>query len=145
MSNLHSDCVFCKIIAGDIPSYPVFEDDVVLAFLDISQATPGHTLVIPKQHLQDIYAMSSEQAGAIFSRIPQIARAIRASDPQIKGMNIVNDNGVVAYQSVFHAHFHLIPRYQPTDDFNIHFGDHSTDYQPQQYQALQTAIKKQLH
>lgn len=138
------DCIFCKIVAGEIPSYKVYEDDVVLAFLDISQTTPGHTLVIPKQHIQDIYNFTAEEAGEVFARIPMIARAIKASNPEIKGMNIVNDNGEIAYQSVFHAHFHLIPRYSKNDDFSIHFGNNENDYDNAKYTAIQDAIKNQI-
>ena len=71
------DCIFCKIINGEIPSYTVYEDDVVKAFLDISQNTPGHTLVVPKKHVQDIFEYDSDLAAAVFSRLPKIARAIR--------------------------------------------------------------------
>ncbi|USS93814.1 HIT family protein [Fructilactobacillus ixorae] len=144
MTELNDQCVFCKIIQGQIPSYPVYEDEAVLAFLDISQATPGHTLVIPKKHIQDIFAFDADTAGQVFARIPRIARAIKASNPNIAGMNIVNDNGKLAYQSVFHAHFHLIPRYSQADDFSINFGDHTNDYDAAQYEALQTAIKSQF-
>ncbi len=139
-----TDCIFCKIIAGDIPSVKVYEDDTVLAFLDISQATPGHTLVVPKQHVADIFEYDAELAAAVFSRIPKIAQAIKASDPKIKGMNILNNNGEVAYQSVFHSHIHLIPRYSDADDFNIHFGDHTDQYDSDQLQAIADNIKKQV-
>ncbi|WP_395318247.1 HIT family protein [Fructilactobacillus frigidiflavus] len=138
------DCIFCKIVAGEIPSYKVYEDDVVLAFLDISQTTPGHTLVIPKQHIQDIYHFTAAEAGEVFARVPMIARAIKQSNPEIKGMNIVNDNGEIAYQSVFHAHFHLIPRYSKNDDFSIHFGNNESDYDNAKYTAIQDAIKEQI-
>lgn len=106
---LDDDCIFCKIIKGDIPSYTVYEDDMVKAFLDISQGTPGHTLVVPKTHVADIFGYDRDLASIVFARIPEIARAIKATDENIIGMNIVNNNGAVAYQSVFHSHFHLIP------------------------------------
>ncbi|MDC2839867.1 HIT family protein [Limosilactobacillus mucosae] len=138
------DCIFCKIIDGEIPSYTVYEDDVVKAFLDISQNTPGHTLVVPKKHVKDIFEYDSELAAAVFSRLPKIARAIRDSNPDIKGMNILNNNGSVAYQSVFHSHIHLIPRYSDKDDFGITFSDNSNQYDEQKYQAVQQAIIDQL-
>lgn len=135
-----SNCIFCKIVSGEIPSYKVYEDDVVLAFLDISQTTPGHTLVIPKKHIKNIYDFDAKTAGEVFARIPAIATAIKDSNPEIKGMNIVNDNGELAYQSVFHAHFHLIPRYTKDDDFSIHFGNNENDYNKSKYQAIQDSI-----
>ncbi|WP_413627207.1 HIT family protein [Fructilactobacillus vespulae] len=136
------NCIFCKIINGDIPSYKVYEDDVVLAFLDISQTTPGHTLVIPKKHVPDIFHLSSDDAAQIFARVPKIANAIKASNPDIKGMNILNNNGEVAYQSVFHAHIHLVPRYSSQDGFQIKFSDNEKDYNDDDYQKIQAKIKK---
>ncbi|WP_407889545.1 HIT family protein [Levilactobacillus sp. N40-8-2] len=135
------DCIFCKILKGDIPSYTVYEDNIVKAFLDISQGTPGHTLVIPKTHVKDIFAYDSDLAAAVFSRIPRIARAVQASNPAITGMNIVNNNGKVAYQSVFHSHFHLVPRYTDDDDFQMIFKDNSGNYTPDDYAAIQSKIK----
>ncbi|KIS04064.1 HIT family protein [Paucilactobacillus wasatchensis] len=138
------DCIFCKIIAGDIPSYTVYEDDVVKAFLDISQGTPGHTLVIPKKHIPDLFAYDEALASAVFARIPKIARAIKESDPSIKGMNVLNNNGAVAYQSVFHSHFHLIPRYTEQDDFQMIFKDNSANYTPADYEKIQQSIINHL-
>ena len=137
------DCIFCKIIKGEIPSYKVYEDEVVYAFLDISQTTPGHTLVVPKKHVKDIFEYDADLAAAVFARIPKIARAITASDPAIEGMNILNNNGEVAYQSVFHSHFHLIPRYQD-DDFRIQFVNKQEQYDDAKYQAVLDKITKQL-
>ncbi|WP_445928169.1 HIT family protein [Levilactobacillus sp. HBUAS70063] len=138
------DCVFCKILKGEIPSYTVYEDNIVKAFLDISQGTPGHTLVIPKTHVKDIFAYDSDLAAAVFSRIPRIARAVQASNPAITGMNIVNNNGKVAYQSVFHSHFHLVPRYTDDDDFRMIFKDNSDNYTPDDYAAIQHKIAAQM-
>ena len=80
-----SDCIFCKIIRNEIPNVAVYEDDVVKAFLDITQVTPGHTLIVPKKHVPDIFAYDTELAAAVFERVPKIARAIKASNPAIKG------------------------------------------------------------
>lgn len=139
-----NDCVFCKIVAGDIPSVTVYEDDDVKAFLDLSQATPGHTLLVPKKHVQDIFEYDEKLAETVFSRVPKIARAIKASDPRITGMNIINNNGKVAYQSVFHSHIHFIPRYNSDDDFSIHFGDHTDQYTHEQLVAIADKIRKNL-
>lgn len=139
-----TDCIFCKIIAGAIPSYTVYEDDVVKAFLDISQGTPGHTLVVPKKHVKDLFAYDEDLAAAVFSRLPKIARAVKKSNPAIKGMNIINNNGEVAYQSVFHSHIHLVPRYTDQDDFKIIFKDNSAKYDEDKYKEIQQAIVKQM-
>ncbi|GEP19155.1 HIT family protein [Pediococcus argentinicus] len=141
---MDNNCIFCKIIAGDIPSYTVYEDDKVKAFLDISQTTPGHTLVIPKVHIPDIYAYDEELAEQVFARIPKIARAIKNSNPSIKGMNIVNNNGELAYQSVFHSHFHLIPRYSEDDTFSINYTDNGESTSSSQLEELQTSIQNAM-
>ncbi|MFD1392766.1 HIT family protein [Lacticaseibacillus jixianensis] len=141
---MDENCIFCKIIAGEIPSVKVYEDDQVLAFLDISQATPGHTLLVPKRHIPDIFAYDEALAQAVFARVPKLARAIKAADPRIKGMNILNNNGEVAYQSVFHSHIHLIPRFGEDDDFSIHFGDHTAAYTNQDLQAIAQKIRQEV-
>lgn len=138
------NCIFCKIIRGDIPSTTIYEDDEVKAFLDLSQATPGHTLLVPKKHVADIFAYNEDLAARVFTRLPKIARAIKASNPAIQGMNIINNNGELAYQSVFHSHIHLIPRYTASDDFSIHFGDHSDQYDGAKLEAIAAGIRKQL-
>ena len=109
------DCIFCKIIAGEIPSSKVYEDEQILAFLDISQVTPGHTLVVPKEHFRNMLEMDGEAAGQLFACIPTIARKVmKATDA--KGMNIINNNEEIAGQTVFHTHVHLAPRYTEDDD-----------------------------
>lgn len=106
-----SDCIFCKIIDGTIPSVKVYEDEHVYAFLDITPLAKGHTLLIPKQHVKDLFEMPSEIASHLYSVAPKIANAIKtAFQPQ--GLNTLNNNGAVAYQTVFHYHLHFIPRYE---------------------------------
>ncbi|CAI2589466.1 Protein hit [Apilactobacillus kunkeei] len=139
-----SDCVFCKIIDGEIPSYTIYEDEYVKAFLDISQATPGHTLVVPKKHVANIYEYDENLAEQVFSRIPKIARAIQKSAPDILGMNIVNNNGELAYQSVFHSHFHLIPRYSENDGFSMSFQDNSDKYNEEAFEQIKANIINSL-
>ena len=90
--------VFDMIIAGDIPAYKVYEDDDVLAFLDLSQVTPGHTLMVPKTHVADIFEYDEELAARVLSKLPKIARAIKASDDKIIGLNILSNNGEAAGQ-----------------------------------------------
>ncbi|MGX7164619.1 HIT family protein [Enterococcus massiliensis] len=139
-----TDCIFCKLINQEIPSYKVYEDDKVYAFLDLSQVTEGHTLVVPKKHVTDIFDYDEPLAAEVFSRIPKIAKAIEKAFPEIKGMNIVNNNKELAYQSVFHSHFHLIPRYSKEDDFSMHFGNHMDQYTPEEMTAIAEKIKKQV-
>lgn len=102
-------CIFCKIIEKEIPAHIVYEDNDVLAFLDISQVTKGHTLVIPKKHVQNIYEIE-EEATSLFKAVPKVARALRDTFKPI-GLNMINNNDR-PLQSVFHFHVHLIPRYE---------------------------------
>lgn len=136
------DCIFCKIINGEIPSYKIYEDDIVYAFLDITQVTPGHTLVVPKKHTKDIFEYDEELASQVFARIPKIARALEKAYPDMQGLNIINNNREVAYQSVFHSHIHLIPRFSPHDDFSMHFGNHQDQYNPTLMEAIAKRIRE---
>ena len=97
------DCIFCKIIAGEIPSTKVYEDDDVVAFLDITQTTKGHTLVVPKKHYRNILAMTGEESAELFSKVPQIASKL-VDKLHAKGMNILQNNEEIAGQTVFHTH-----------------------------------------
>lgn len=136
------DCIFCKIINGEIPSYKIYEDEVVYAFLDITQVTPGHTLVVPQKHAKDIFEYDEELASQVFARIPKIARALEKAYPDMQGLNIINNNREVAYQSVFHSHIHLIPRFSPHDDFSMHFGNHQDQYNPTLMEAIAKRIRE---
>ncbi|GAK30282.1 diadenosine tetraphosphate (Ap4A) hydrolase andother HIT family hydrolases [Weissella oryzae SG25] len=131
--------IFDKIISGEIPAYKVYEDDDVLAFLDLSQATPGHTLVVPKAEVANIFEYDTDLAQRVLGKLPMIARAIQASDPAIIGMNIISNNGAAAGQSVFHSHFHLLPRYAD-DGIVIPAPDHSSDYDADTYAAIAAKI-----
>lgn len=104
------DCIFCKILNNEIPSYKIYEDENVYAFLDITQGTKGHTLIIPKKHIKNIYELNENEAERIFRVVPKISRALKKAFNPI-GINIVNNNEL-PLQSVFHFHIHLIPRYE---------------------------------
>lgn len=134
------NCIFCKIINGEIPSAKVYEDELVYAFLDISQATKGHTLVIPKQHVSDIFEYSQELASQVCARLPKIARALEVALPEMKGLNILSNNREVAYQSVFHSHWHLIPRYEVDEGFAISFTDHTKHVSAEELQDIAQSI-----
>lgn len=121
------NCIFCKIIKGDIPSAKVYEDEHVLAFLDISQVTKGHTLVIPKVHKENIYELTPEIAANLYKAVPAIASALKEEFSPI-GLNTLNNNGEEAGQSVFHFHLHLLPRYGKGDGFGAVWKTHQDDY-----------------
>ena len=105
------DCIFCAIIAGEIPAATVYEDEHVFAFMDIAPANPGHTLVIPKQHYRNIFDMPIEVGTKIMQAAIPIANAIRdALNPD--GLNLFQSNEAAGFQTVFHFHLHLIPRWE---------------------------------
>lgn len=138
-----SDCIFCKIINGDIPSAKVFENEHVLAFLDISQVTKGHTLIIPKIHKENIYELTPEIAQQVFEVAPKIANALKETYHPI-GMNLVNNNGEKAGQSVFHFHLHLLPRYGEGDGFGAIWKSHQSEYSPEDFQKMANEIKENI-
>jgi histidine triad (HIT) family protein len=106
-----ADCVFCKIMAKQIPATVVHEDEHTLAFMDIGQVNPGHVLVALKKHAENIFALDEAQAAAVFRAAAKVARAIRgAFEPQ--GLSVYQANGTAAGQTVFHLHIHLVPRYE---------------------------------
>ncbi|MEH7343016.1 HIT family protein [Bacillus sp. JJ1532] len=138
-----SNCIFCKIVNGEIPSAKVFENEHVLAFLDISQVTKGHTLVIPKLHTENIFDMNAETARTLFEAVPQIANAIK-EDCEPLGMNILQNNGKEAGQEVFHFHLHLIPRYGKGDGFGAVWKTHNSEYTPQDLQEIAKGINSRI-
>ena len=106
-----SDCVFCKIIAGIIPSAKVHEDGLTLAFMDIGQVNPGHVLVAVKPHVENIYGLDDALAAAVFQTAARVARAVKkAYNPE--GVTLYQANGAAAGQTVYHFHLHLVPRYE---------------------------------
>lgn len=106
-----SDCIFCKIVSGEIPSYKVYEDELHLAFLDIFPASLGHTLVIPKEHHVDIHSIPSAEYGALASRAKEVADLLMEKLDS-EGTTIMQMNRSAGWQTVFHAHMHVIPRWK---------------------------------
>jgi histidine triad (HIT) family protein len=115
---MNTQCIFCQIVDGSIPSHRVYEDMDVLAFLDIQQATPGHSIVIPKHHY-DHFLSTPKQA---MNQVMNVAQRIGQAQMQslgAKGVNVLSNVLKAAGQSVFHFHVHVIPRYLPTDRLKI--------------------------
>ncbi|MFZ3589798.1 HIT family protein [Bacillus sp. DJP31] len=140
---LKDDCIFCKIVKGDIPSAKVFENEHVLAFLDISQVSKGHTLIIPKIHKENVFELSSETAQEIFKVVPKISNSIKNQLSPL-GLNLLNNNGELAGQSVFHFHLHLIPRYGRGDGFGAVWKSHASDYSPEKLSEIANKISSGL-
>ncbi len=105
-----SDCVFCKIVNGQIPSTKVHEDGLTLAFMDIGEVNPGHVLVAVKPHVENIFGLDDALAAAVFQTAARVARAVqKAYSPE--GVTLYQANGAAAGQTVNHFHLHLVPRY----------------------------------
>ena len=104
------ECIFCDIVKSRAPAEVIFEDGETLAFMDINPANPGHTLIIPKRHVRDIYELDEETAAVVMRTTVRVARAIRAA-LQPDGMNLVQSNERAGGQEVFHFHIHVIPRW----------------------------------
>jgi histidine triad (HIT) family protein len=120
------DCIFCKIVRGEIPCYKVYEDADVLAFLDLSQTTKGHTLVIPKEHFDNILYTPEDIMGKVMRAAQKIAQA-EVTTLGAEGVNILTNAGTIAGQTVMHFHVHILPRYDK-EELKIEFTDHSKDY-----------------
>ena len=135
-------CVFCKIIEGSIPSTVVYEDEIVKCILDLSQAGVGHTLVIPKKHYANVLEIDPDT----FSYAMKIAK--RIAEAQVKafncdGVNILNNCGEAAGQTVFHLHIHVIPRFK-NETVDIKWIDHSQNFDSKNFEDIKDQIVKYL-
>ncbi len=139
-----SDCVFCMIRDGDIPARKVYEDENVFAILDMSQVTPGHTLLIPKKHVRNIFDYDEELAQNVFGAVPKVARALRDFHPDVEGLNVLVNNEEVAFQTVFHSHVHLLPRYSNDDDFGLKWAHNADNYTDKELDDMKDKIAKEV-
>lgn len=139
-----SETIFAKIVKGEIPCYKVYETDTLLAFLDITQTTKGHTLLIPKEPVKDVFEWHADLAKDMGQAIPVIANALQKAFPDMIGLNLLSNNKAGAYQSVFHSHFHFIPRYCPEDKFTITMRTTASDYTADEMNAIANQIKAQF-
>ncbi len=105
------DCIFCKIANGEIPSKTIYEDEYFCGILDLSPATQGHALILPKEHFADLFEMTPEYLERVLPVAQRIARKLQER-LHCKGVNLVQNNGSIAGQTVFHFHLHVIPRYE---------------------------------
>lgn len=120
------NCIFCKIAKKEIPGKIIYEDEICLAFLDLSQTTNGHTLVIPKTHYKNILEVEDEILAHMIKVTKKLAKKI-VTNLNAKGVNILTNANEVAGQTVMHFHIHIIPRYDQTDKIEINFTDRSKD------------------
>jgi histidine triad (HIT) family protein len=104
-----SDCIFCRIVAGEIPAARVFEDEATIAFMDIGAVNPGHVLVATRAHVENVYGLDDAQAAAVMRTVARVSRAVRDAFAPA-GVNLFQASGRAAGQTVFHFHVHVLPR-----------------------------------
>ncbi len=140
-----SKTIFEKIADREIPSNIVYEDDVCIAFTDAFPLSKGHTLVIPRKPVENIYELDEETGAHIMKVITKVSNAIKeAFNPA--GLNIVQNNGEYASQTVFHIHFHLIPRYESEyDGFSYNWKQDPNERDDKQKKEIEDAIKNRLN
>ena len=133
------NCIFCKIAAGEIPSNTIYEDEDFRVILDLSPATKGHALILPKQHYADIYEIDEELAGKAMKLAKKLATHM-TDKLSCDGFNILQNNREVAGQTVFHFHMHLIPRYRDAKNNDILMWEHET-FTPEEMTDIKEQIK----
>lgn len=135
-----TDCVFCKIVAGDIPAAKLLETDKVTSFLDISPVNPGHALVVPKRHVASLLSLNQDELHVMIFVAKRVAAAVtEATDSP--AFNILQNDGEAAGQVIRHAHLHVIPR-NPDDGFSL--GWRQLSYGEGELQALQRSVRQKL-
>jgi len=137
---MKKDCLFCNIAKGSIPSATIYEDSHFRVFMDVNPASRGHCLIVPREHFDNIYDLDSETAGRLFSLATCIARALKQA-LDCDGLNVVQNNGIVAGQTVNHFHLHLIPRYEG-DDLDILWKPREAS--PEELEELRKLIKSKI-
>jgi len=116
-------CIFCKIANSEIPSYKIYEDEDFIAFLDLSQVTKGHTLVVPKKHYDNVFELDNDISTKYMVVINKVSKLLKEK-LNVSAINVLNNSGPLAGQTVNHVHFHLIPRYE-NDEFSITTPEHN--------------------
>ena len=136
-----AETIFSKIIRGELPCHKVYEDDLVLAFLDIQPIAPGHTLVIPKEPARTFDELSEASAAALGRALPKLCRAVKQATG-VDAYNILQNNGSEAHQAVFHVHIHIIPKPGPEQGLGVGWPSAplATSDAERMRQAIVTAI-----
>lgn len=135
-----SDCLFCKIASGEYDSATIFENHEFRVILDKFPSGKAHTLILPKEHFDDIYGMDADTAGKLFALATEVARAIKIVT-KCDGLNVIQNNGAIAGQTVNHFHLHLIPRYEG-DGLDFHWPTQTVD--DESLQDLAKSISKEI-
>ncbi len=140
-----SDCIFCKIVSGEFENSNIYEDDALLAFMDIQPVNKGHILIIPKKHVELISDLDEETSGKMFILAGKINSALRKSGIMLEGINYFLADGEAAGREVFHTHLHIIPRFK-NDGFGLKFPESYRKGKPnrKEFDTIAETIKKNL-
>ena len=138
-----TSCIYCRIIEGTLPSEKIYEDEHVIAIMDIMPVTKGHLLLIPKKHLENLYEFTGEEASHLFSVAPRIANVLK-EEFKPAGMNLLQNNGAPAGQAVFHFHMHFIPRYDQTDGFQSQWDPKVEEFTQERIKEIAGQIRKRF-
>mgnify|MGYP002650698235 FL=1 len=133
------DCIFCKIAAGEIPSRKIYEDKDLIAIMDLSPTSKGHSLIIPKEHYTNIYDIDEEIAGKVMKTAKKLATKMTVA-LNCDGFNLLQNNGETAGQTMFHFHMHLIPRDKDADNNMLKFT--SVSFSDEEMDAIRDQIIK---
>jgi len=134
-----TDCVFCRIVAGDLPATFVFQDHDVVGFLDLFPVVPGHTLIVPRRHATDLLDCPGDLAGRLFAASARVAAAVLAATGA-DGFNVWSANGPAAGQTVFHLHLHVLPRFA-ADQFGLRFPIERREASRGELEAMASRIR----
>ena len=135
-----ADCIFCKIVAGEIPATSLVETELALSFMDIAPVNPGHALVIPKRHTETLLDVSREELGECIRMVQRVARAVMAATGSV-GCNLLQNTHQCAGQRVLHVHFHVIPR---SPDYGFRFDWRQLEYGEGEMDGLHCRIRELL-
>ena len=133
------NCIFCKIAAGEIPSRKIYEDKDLIAIMDLSPTSKGHSLIIPKEHYTNIYDIDEEIAGKVMKTAKKLATKMTVA-LNCDGFNLLQNNGETAGQTMFHFHMHLIPRYKDADNNMLKFT--SVSFSDEEMDSIRDQIIK---
>jgi histidine triad (HIT) family protein len=140
---MSADCVFCRIVGGELPGTFVYEDEDIVAFLDLYPVHAGHTLVVPRRHATDLLACPRDLAGRLFEVSARLAPAVMAA-AAADGFNVWTANGRAAGQTVLHLHLHILPRYR-SDTFGLRFPrDYPREAHRQDLEAIGAKIRARV-
>lgn len=139
-----TSCIFCQIVEGALPSSKVYEDEICLAFMDIQPVNPGHVLVIPKAHFEDLADLSADVGSHLFQVAQRIVLTLPKSSIKVEGADLFLAHGEAAGQEIFHVHLHVIPRFTG-DDFGFRFSSNYMNLpERQELDSIAAQIKQEL-